>query len=196
VLNNGTTKNLYRYLKSSGTNVLSRAMVNTGGTALSTVTGCALDGSIVNIVDAGLDRNLQYSLSSLFTGTGNLNASTAYVLQSTNLNSTGIALTNAILLRGPEETTSTELDGIRWTAYPNPTEGRIILRADGKTSSSNTVQVFDMAGRLIRSLEIPFNEEQNGPEEFAIDLSAEGSGLYLISILNGNSRTTLRIVVK
>ncbi|MFM9055739.1 MAG: choice-of-anchor J domain-containing protein, partial [Bacteroidota bacterium] len=133
VLNNGTTKNLYRYLKSSGTNVLSRAMVNTGGTALSTVTGCALDGSIVNIVDAGLDRNLQYSLSSLFTGTGNLNASTAYVLQSTNLNSTGIALTNAILLRGPEETTSTELDGIRWTAYPNPTEGRIILRADGKT---------------------------------------------------------------
>lgn len=196
VLNNGTTKNLYRYLKSSGTNVLSRAMVNTTGTALSTVTGCALDGSIVNVVDAGLDRNLQYSLTSLFTGTGNLNATASFILQSTNLNSTGIALTNAILLRGPEENSSIELDEIRWTAYPNPTEGRIILKADGLISTANTVQVFDMAGRLIRSMEIPVSTDANSPDEITIDLSTEGSGLYLISIQNGTSRTTLRVVVK
>jgi hypothetical protein len=88
------------------------------------------------------------------------------------------------------------MDGIRWIAYPNPTEGRVILKADGLISTTNTVQVFDMAGRLIRSMEIPANTNLHSEDEIVLDLSPEGSGLYLISILNGASRTTLRIVVK
>jgi hypothetical protein len=194
VLNNGTTKNFYRYPKAGGTAVVSRSMVNTGGTALSATNGCLLDGSVVHVVDAGIDRTLHYSLTSLFTGTGSLSATTAYVLQSTNLNSTGIALSTGILLRDQEDEIAGDMTSIQWIAYPNPTSGIVTLKPEGSIMQDQTIQVFDMAGRLIRTLLVPASSQSTN--ELMIDLTQEGSGLYLISVMDGTNRSTIRIVVE
>ncbi|MFM2206374.1 MAG: hypothetical protein RL213_349 [Bacteroidota bacterium] len=193
VLENGTAKNFYRYPKAGGTGVVSRAMVSNTGTALSTVTGAVYDNGDLRIVDSGLDRSFSYSLASLYTGTGNLNASLNNQLTATNLNSTGITLVSSTtLLRTPD---AVQVDvreiPVVLTAYPNPAEGMIKVRLEGVVSGKCVLQLFDLGGRLIDQRDIEASSDNFRELEF--DLSGQPSGNYLISLNDGTLRKTIII---
>lgn len=196
ILNNGTTKVLYRYPKAGGTAVLSRAMVNTTGTALSTSTGVVVDGLNVIITDNGLDRALSYSLSNLYTGTGNLNAQAAYTLQSTNLNSTGIALcTSASVLRDiTNEAPASISENLDLKIYPNPSQGLVHLIISGILDQTHSIKVVDITGKLVYSQSLSADGLKE--REIVFDLSTYGKGEYIATVYNQKQKQSLVFIVQ
>jgi hypothetical protein len=196
VLNNGTTKNVYRYPKPGGTAVMSRNLFNTGGTALSKATGMVLEsGTTLYITDNGIDRALQYTLSTLFSGTTSLSATASFILNSGNGNSTGIALTtSSATLRDTDEELSEEAGEIVLSAYPNPTNGIIHVRIVGESSGGYLLSAYDMAGRKIA--ETLLSDENTTEKEEIFDLSYFGKGIYLVVLSKDSYRQTIRIVVQ
>jgi hypothetical protein len=166
-------------------------MVSNTGTALSTVTGAVYDNGDLRIVDSGLDRSLSYSLASLYSGTGNLNASLNNQLSATNLNSTGITLVSSTtLLRSPDAVQVSEQDmPVVLTAYPNPAAGIFRVRLEGVVSARCALQMFDLSGRMIAEKQIEPSLDNFREVEF--DLSGHPSGNYLISITDGTLRKTI-----
>jgi hypothetical protein len=163
-------------------------MVNTTGTALSVVTGVVLDGADVFITDNGLDRALKYSLAGLYTGTGNLNASAVFTLQSTNLNSTGISLcTGTNLLREPDAIpVQADVESLDLKIYPNPSEGEVHLVITGELSESSLIRVVDIAGKVVYSQSLSADGLKE--REIVFDLSAYGKGEYVVTVM-GHQRT-------
>jgi len=196
VLNSGTTKVLYRYPKAGGTGVLSRAMVNTTGTALSTVTGVVVDGLNVLITDNGLDRALSYSLANLYSGTGNLNAQAAYTLQSTNLNSTGIALctTTSVLRDITNETPAAISENLELKIYPNPSQGLVHLIISGEMNQSHNIQVVDITGKVVYSQSLSADSLKQ--REVVFDLSSCGKGEYIATVYGKQQRKSLVFLVQ
>lgn len=218
VLNNGTTRTVFRYPKTGGTAVVSRAMVNVGGTSLSKACGMVLDaGTTLYVTDAGLDRALEYPLASLYSGSGNLSATKSTPLNSANLNSTGIALAStptqllgtdpardAVRNALPGETDTppqrpqypgaTEPDEIRMSAYPNPSTGVVNLRIEGRTSGAHLLTVFDLNGRRVAETLLADDDSTEKVETF--DLSYFGPGIYWVVLHHGDYRQTLQVTVQ
>ena len=196
ILNNGTTKTVYRYPKAGGTAVVSRALVNTGGTALSKVTGMLLEaGTTLYVTDNGLDRALQYTFSSLYSGTGNLSATASTALNIANLNSTGIALASSTtMLRDGDLESGTDQSEIVLSAYPNPTSGIVRLRITGETNSDYTLSAYDLSGRKVA--ETLLSDDSNPEKEEIFDLSFFGKGVYLVVLRKADYIQTIRVVVQ
>jgi hypothetical protein len=196
VLNSGTTKVLYRYPKAGGTGVLSRAMVNTTGTALNTVAGVVVDGANVLVTDNGLDRALSYSLTNLYTGTGNLNAQAVYTLQSTNLNSTGIALctTTSVLRDITHETPTVISENLGLKIYPNPSQGLVHLIISGEMDQAHNIQVVDITGKVVYSQSL--SPDSLKEREVVFDLSSYGKGEYIATVYGKQQRKSLMFLVQ
>jgi len=189
VLNNGSTKNFYRYSFAGSYNALSRPLrTNTGGT-LSTVTGAVVDGINLRIVDRGLDRSLTYPMASLFGSTTTLNATLYQVMNAANLNATGIALVaNTSFLRNEDVLYGNE----EWDrgmllvkAYPNPTDGILHVRMDAKSTGDTpfVINIVDLNGKVVYSETTDSNLEWY---ELSIDLNQFGKGLYLVECVLKN----------
>jgi len=221
VLNNGTTRTVFRYPKTGGTGVVSRSMVNVGGTALSKVCGMVIEaGTTLFVTDAGLDRALEYPLANLFSGSGNLSATKSTLLNSANLNGTGIALANSPAqmlgsdpvkdavqnaIPGEEDAAQNQpqrplnpvaggLEDIRMSAFPNPSTGVVNLRIEGRTSSEFVLTVFDLNGRRIAETLLTDDDAAKKVETF--DLSFFGKGTYWVVLHRGEYRQTLQIAVQ
>ncbi|MFM7766459.1 MAG: T9SS type A sorting domain-containing protein, partial [Bacteroidota bacterium] len=201
ILNNGTTKNFYRYTFAGAASATSRPLrTNTGG-ALTKVTGAVLDGTTMWVTDNGIDRSLSYDFSVLFSGTTNLNASTINVLKSGNLNATGITLVNTTsLIRSMEDgsttpsVSTTSEEGFTVKAYPNPTGGVFNVLVDGLTTDAPcVVRVIDMTGRVVAERTI---EQGVNSSEPTFDLSGFKTGIYMVVIDQGDVRQTVRIVLQ
>lgn len=183
VLNNGTTKNIYRYTKTGSGALASKAMLTNTGTALSSVTGLVIDGSYLRIVDKGLDRTLKYSISSLFSAAGSLNASTNNALNSANTNATGITITTSSNIlkvdsENPlEEIAKSEFDLL---IYPNPSSSNITVHVDGVITGNLNIQIYNLFGKLIfEKMKFP---GENNPAEIDIDLSSLSAGKYIVRV--------------
>lgn len=85
-------KQVYRYPRSGGIAVASKIMREANGNSLSTPSGAALDETTMYIVDKSRDKLYGYSLSSLFSGTSNLNASFEFKLNTANSEAQGLDL--------------------------------------------------------------------------------------------------------
>jgi PKD repeat protein len=196
ILNNGTTKVLHRYPKAGGTATLSRPMVNTTGTALSLVTGVVLDGLDVFVTDNGIDRALKYSLTSLYTGSGNLNASAVFTLQSTNLNSTGISLCSGTnLLRETDAPAApSKVESLELKIYPNPSEGEVHLVISGDLSESSLIRVVDISGKAVYSQSLSADDLKK--REIVFDLSAYGKGEYIATVYTLKQKKSLVFIVQ
>ncbi|MBO0359586.1 T9SS type A sorting domain-containing protein [Hymenobacter sp. BT186] len=73
------------------------------------------------------------------------------------------------------------------TFYPNPTTGKLtIILPQGQAGASQKVYITDLAGRLVRSQELPANGE--------ISLSELQAGTYLVSVGTGANRIVQRVV--
>ncbi|MFM7767751.1 MAG: hypothetical protein ACKO9S_07840, partial [Bacteroidota bacterium] len=152
VLNNGSSasaKIIYRYpIVGTGTGVASRPLLTNTGVAVSTVQGLVVGGNTIWVTDAGTDRAYPYDKTLLFTGTSpGLSATTVNILNSANLNSTGISITSTSSLLRQELPQQNELNVSVW---PNPTSGVVNISLEGIDANERfTLRAYDMNGRLV-----------------------------------------------
>jgi parallel beta-helix repeat protein len=85
-----SSKQFYRYPRAGGQGTASRTMRRVDGGALSTPAGAKLDGQSVWVVDKAKVKVCEYTLGSLFSGTGNLSAVSEFALTSNNGDAQGL----------------------------------------------------------------------------------------------------------
>jgi hypothetical protein len=199
ILNNGTTKNFYRYTFAGVASATSRPLrTNTGG-ALTKPTGAVIDGTTIWVTDNGIDRSLSYDFSQLYVGTTNINATSLNLLNSGNLNATGITLvSNTSSIRTIEDgttlTNTSSEEGFSVKAYPNPTVGVFNVLVNGLNADEPCmVRVVDMTGRVVAERTI---EQGVNSSEPTFDLSGFKTGIYMVVIDQGDVRQTVRIVLQ
>lgn len=73
--------------------------------------------------------------------------------------------------------------------YPNPTNSNININLNSIISGETNYILYDIQGRNV------LEKKSSNPSE-SIDVSSLTEGIYLLSISNGNVRTTRKIVVK
>ena len=78
----------------------------------------------------------------------------------------------------------TSLDGI--SVYPNPSEGMVNISNDNNVD--NTITVYDMLGKVVYST--------TSNTTVSADLSANGTGVYLVKVSNENGSVVERVVIK
>ena len=82
---------------------------------------------------------------------------------------------------GVEENT---LDGV--SIYPNPSEGIVNVSNDNNTT--NSIVVYNMVGKVILSTE--------ATAASTLDLSGNGTGVYVVEVSNNNGTIVERVVIK
>jgi hypothetical protein len=76
------------------------------------------------------------------------------------------------------------------TVYPNPANGVVNVLMD-VTETRSTITIADLSGRTL----LTHNVEGTGFISTPIDLSSFNTGIYFISVNNGNSRSVQKVVV-
>jgi hypothetical protein len=76
------------------------------------------------------------------------------------------------------------LDGV--SVYPNPSKGMITISNDNNTT--NTIAIYNVLGKEV------FTSTAN--KSTSVDLSTNGSGVYLVKVSNANGSTVERVVIK
>ena len=176
-------------------------MKTVSGLTLGNGTGAVIDlNGRVWVTDQTNDKSYSYSLSSLFTGTGNLNASSEFTLLNsspTNSNATGITLVNSTtMLKSPTNSARVvdaepepETESFQYQIYPNPSasENQLIVKTP-KQSQKIKARILDVQGRLIKTM--TFNSHET--ISFGNELKA---GLYLVEVSEGNMVKTIWVVM-
>lgn len=84
-----------------------------------------------------------------------------------------------------------DANGFDLSVFPNPFSNTLSLAVEAEASGDLQADVFDLTGKAILSIHKPLSEGHN---IITIDeLSTLQSGLYFISISNGNSKHTIKI---
>ena len=73
-------------------------------------------------------------------------------------------------------------EGFSFSAFPNPADGKVVVRSNGAVSQSAVVQVMSLLGVAVKEVEM------NGGEA-EINLSGVASGIYLIRYKDVEGRT-------
>jgi len=76
---------------------------------------------------------------------------------------------------------------------PNPTNGLFEIRSSGFNSSTITVSVRDISGRLVSSQTI---NNANGNFSKSFDLNGESKGVYFITIMDGENVINKKLIVQ
>ncbi|MDD2987179.1 reprolysin-like metallopeptidase [Flavobacterium sp.] len=76
--------------------------------------------------------------------------------------------------------------------YPNPNKGTFNLRYKSASSNSIAVTVVDMRGRFVYAQSF----ENNGLLEESISLNAVQTGVYMMSVVDGNRKSVQRIIIE
>ncbi|MEQ6123181.1 reprolysin-like metallopeptidase [Pseudotenacibaculum sp. MALMAid0570] len=88
-----------------------------------------------------------------------------------------------------------EVEGVftNMSLYPNPSDGEFSLSFDTQGSDKVKLQLFDIAGRMVKQLDY-----ENISARFARRVSFNGvsKGFYLLKIVNGTKFSTKKIVIE
>jgi len=76
--------------------------------------------------------------------------------------------------------------------YPNPNNGNFTVKFSTVNSDDVTIEVYDMRGRQIYTNEF----SNNGNFNESIDLNTVQSGVYLVSVSNGDTKLVKRIIIE
>lgn len=79
------------------------------------------------------------------------------------------------------------VQGIR--SYPNPTSGSFRLVVENLGSGNTIVQIFEMTGRLLRTIQVEEGRIISG--EIEMDMADLSPGNYLISVITDDTRKSL-----
>ncbi|MFV0501146.1 MAG: leucine-rich repeat protein [Bacteroidales bacterium] len=83
-----------------------------------------------------------------------------------------------------------QTDNISTKLYPNPSEGKTILKIEGLDSKAD-VLVYDMLGKIL------FKQIINlGQKELDIDLIGYSKGIYSINIVNNEVNITRKLIIR
>lgn len=92
---------------------------------------------------------------------------------------------------GPITSLSEKLSAGSIDLFPNPTTGKLTLKANVSSTADVSVRVLDAMGRSLgKSGRVMFADQQDQVE---LDLSDYASGLYIVEITRGNERVIKRV---
>ncbi|MFN8238974.1 MAG: T9SS type A sorting domain-containing protein, partial [Chitinophagales bacterium] len=77
------------------------------------------------------------------------------------------------------------------TLFPNPTDGRLLIRADAPWMTNMKVSVYNMLGAEVKTTTIAPNTK-----EFVLDISGNAAGMYLITFNDGNTTKAAKVMLK
>jgi hypothetical protein len=94
-----------------------------------------------------------------------------------------------VSLNSVEQTATTNVD-----LYPNPAQNQTTLSYTLSSSSNVTLNIFDMNGRLISSLEK--GRQAAGLHTQEISLSGLEKGVYMIQIITNQTSEAAKLIVQ
>jgi len=100
----------------------------------------------------------------------------------------GNKYSNTVLLRPVHVTKNTPL------IFPNPSQGEVWMSLESSEKTQVAVSVSDMAGRLIKTLQIPVIQGNNLVSLNA--LTRQMAGVYIIKIKTADGETTQKLLLK
>ncbi|QLH46808.1 MAG: T9SS type A sorting domain-containing protein [Bacteroidota bacterium] len=68
--------------------------------------------------------------------------------------------------------------------FPNPTQGKVEIHLASEEAHQTTVQVFDMSGRLVQTVQA---QHEPGSQVMQLDLSALANGMYHLHVKFDNT---------
>jgi hypothetical protein len=190
-------KQFYRYSRAGGAGIASKVMKETGGGNIGTPVGAVIDGLWIWIVDNNKDKAYQYSLSSLFTGSGSLNASLQYPLYGLNADATGIAIGNSSNFIAKGVTEIAEIDQPKeypsLLVFPNPAKDNTTIQFTSMVSGRYTLMLIDETGRVVMTGVMHANK---GINYYELALDKYAKGMYLLVLKNDKEKLQKRILVE
>lgn len=80
------------------------------------------------------------------------------------------------------------------SAYPNPNPGTYMTVVIRQLEQPGTLRLFDMSGKVYREMAVNKTDAGNG--EYKLPLEGLSSGTYLISVSDGASRVTQKVLIR
>lgn len=88
----------------------------------------------------------------------------------------------------PESLVAEEISG---RMYPNPAQNETTLKVNMPSRENTVIELVGLNGQIMRSI---YNGKlKKGESEFVIDVSALDSGFYLVIIISGETKRTLKL---
>ncbi|WKW46320.1 S8 family peptidase [Myroides sp. JBRI-B21084] len=78
------------------------------------------------------------------------------------------------------------------TIYPNPVDTNLTISGDLASIGAANVQIFDLAGKKVKDLNLEFTNSNNT----SIDVSSLNSGAYILSIEKNNAKQSYKFIKK
>ncbi len=98
----------------------------------------------------------------------------------------GLSEAPVVRMNTTDYTSISELAQIKVSVYPNPSTGLVTVSTENNVS--NTISVTDVTGKVV------LTKVANGTT--TIDLSANGTGIYMVRVSNENGSAVERVIVK
>lgn len=155
-------------------------------------------GNRLLITDRGRDRAYTFTVSTLFSGTGNQPANMENALFSgnpANGDATGIALVNSTALLKPEITVAGErVMLLTVKAYPNPAQGLVTVQIKGPCRAPGKLDILDGAGKSVKT--VPLGGINATTQYLPLNVSGLPQGRYLLVCTRGGLRCMEEMVVQ
>jgi hypothetical protein len=82
---------------------------------------------------------------------------------------------------------------VKMDAYPNPFSDRVMVRVQMDHAAPATLQLFDLSGRFVQSMDCQ-SLEQTGQLEAALELPALSPGVYVLRLQHAGGVQTAKLV--
>ena len=93
-----------------------------------------------------------------------------------------------------QKTMATSLESVKdITFYPNPNDGKFVLKFDVPKEVATTIRIIDTKGQSVYEQELPAFVGQYHQE---INISERNAGLYLLQIVQGNEVMMRKILIQ
>jgi hypothetical protein len=194
VLDNGSTKVIWRYTKSNNTATRSRNMATHTGAALGTLTGITAFNGLFYVTDRATDKVYTYLPANLYSGSGTLNALSIYQLNTINLDATGITTTtSSSLLREDGLSDAGITDPGQLKVYPNPTGNT--LQVEYEAAGQALLELFTLSGQCVYRYRS--DEQLSGLQRHEIQLRSLGiaPGMYLMRLNTASQSREAKVIL-
>lgn len=84
-------------------------------------------------------------------------------------------------------------EAVQFSLYPNPTSKNCFVELDVTSTSNLEISVLNYLGQVVKQNNY---KTQFGKNQIELDLTAVKSGIYFVSIKNGNSTSTKKLIVE
>lgn len=105
----------------------------------------------------------------------------------------GVFMSDTYFIVGQDEYADTDIkNGSGLLVYPNPVNSNAYIEFKASEKSDVHINVYDLAGRLVKSL----NENGiKGLNKISLDLGDLSRGTYVISVVTGNQKLTSKVLI-